>query len=399
MRLVHLSDLHLGYRQYQRLTPGGINQREADVAQAFRRAIDGVIALAPDVVVFAGDIFHTVRPTNPAIVHAFQQFARLRNALPDAIIVMIAGNHDTPRAAETGCILRLFAPLGIHVVDSGPERLAFPERRLSILAVPDAVGSRPQMVPDAGAMYNVLLLHGEIEGVLPEAVAAVERATVAITPEELGADEWTYVALGHYHVHHAVARNAYYAGALEYTSPNPWGELVEQRAAGLPGKGFIEYDLDTGTHRFHPVQLARAFEDLPSLSAKGLTATDVDARIRDVVEGCEGGVDGKVVRLLVRDIPRHIVRELDHRALREFRRRALHFQLDTRRPEVIRLHGHGAPGRRPSLADIVRDKLHARPLEPDIDRQHLVDLGLRYLAEADAVTTAAVASEVGGAEA
>ena len=32
MRLVHLSDLHLGYRQYQRLTPGGINQREADVA-------------------------------------------------------------------------------------------------------------------------------------------------------------------------------------------------------------------------------------------------------------------------------------------------------------------------------------------------------------------------------
>src|SRR5579872_7205375 len=143
MRLVHLSDLHLGYRQYQRLTPGGINQRESDVAQAFRRAIDGVIALAPDVVVLAGDIFHTVRPTNPAIVFAFQQFARLRAALPNAIIVMSAGNHDTPRAAETGCILRLFAPLGIHVVDAAPERLSFPERRLSILAVPDTVAARP----------------------------------------------------------------------------------------------------------------------------------------------------------------------------------------------------------------------------------------------------------------
>jgi hypothetical protein len=33
LRLVHLADLHLGYRQYQRLTPRGINQREADVAQ------------------------------------------------------------------------------------------------------------------------------------------------------------------------------------------------------------------------------------------------------------------------------------------------------------------------------------------------------------------------------
>ena len=66
MRLVHLSDLHLGYRQYQRLTPGGVNQREADVAATFRTAIDRVIALEPDVIVFAGDIFHAVRPPNAA---------------------------------------------------------------------------------------------------------------------------------------------------------------------------------------------------------------------------------------------------------------------------------------------------------------------------------------------
>jgi hypothetical protein len=64
---------------------------------------------------------------------------------------------------------------------------------------------------------------------------------------------------------------------------------------------------------------------------------------------------------------------------------------------VIRLHGHGAPGRRPSIADIVRDKLHGRLLEADIDRSTLVDLGLRYLAEAEAMSAAAVASEAGGA--
>ena len=55
MRLIHISDLHLGYRQYQRQTPTGINQREADVAAAFKRAIDKMIEVAPDLVLFAGE--------------------------------------------------------------------------------------------------------------------------------------------------------------------------------------------------------------------------------------------------------------------------------------------------------------------------------------------------------
>ncbi len=66
---------------------------------------------------------------------------------------------------------------------------------------------------------------------------------------------------------------------------------------------------------------------------------------------------------------------------------------------MIRLHSQGAPGRRPSLADIVRDKLQSRLLEADIDRSALVDLGLRYLAEAEAVSVAAVASDAGEGEA
>ena len=36
MKLAHIADPHLGARQYHRQTPNGINQREADVAQAFR---------------------------------------------------------------------------------------------------------------------------------------------------------------------------------------------------------------------------------------------------------------------------------------------------------------------------------------------------------------------------
>ena len=141
MRLVHLSDLHLGYRQYQRLTPTGVNQREADVAATFRLVVDRIIDLRPEVVVVAGDVFHNVRPSNQAIVHAFLQFNRLVSALPESAIVLVAGNHDTPRTSETGGILQLFAQLGgLDVVDREPRRLSFPHLDLSVLAVPDVPG-------------------------------------------------------------------------------------------------------------------------------------------------------------------------------------------------------------------------------------------------------------------
>ena len=387
MRLVHLSDLHLGFRQFQRLTPSGINQREADVAGTFRRAIDRTIGLAPDLVVIAGDVFHNVRPTNPAILQAFQQFSRLCRELPRAAVVMVAGNHDLPRTSETGCILRLFAELGVHVVDAEARRLTFPELDLSVLAVPDVPGvRRPALDPDPAARRNVLLIHGEVEGVIPKEAAPVDRAPMEITREELGAAKWDYVALGHYHVYREVEPNAYYSGSVDYTSANAWGELVEERQARVPGKGIIERDLATGAHTFHPLPPSRALVDLTSISARGMTAAELDAAIRAAVDAVSGGIEDRVVRLVVREVPRHVVRELDHKALREYKRRAMHFHLDTRRPEIIRLAAaSGAPGRRPSLADTVRAKLETRVLPGDIDRTALVHLGLRYLSEAEAI--------------
>ena len=127
MKIAHLADVHLGFRQFHRLTTNGINQREVDVAQAFRAAVDGMIEAAPDLVVVAGDLFHSVRPTNTAILDSFNQFSRLRAALPTTPIVVVAGNHDTPRSIETGSILRLFEALGdVHTVSDAPRELAFP---------------------------------------------------------------------------------------------------------------------------------------------------------------------------------------------------------------------------------------------------------------------------------
>jgi hypothetical protein len=383
MRLVHLSDLHLGFRQYQRLTPGGMNQREADVAQSFRIAIDRTIELRPDVVVVAGDVFHNVRPTNPAIVHAYLQLSRLRASLPNAPIAMVAGNHDVPRASETGSILRLFRELGIHVAYAEPERFHFGDLGLSILAVPNLPGQRAVLKPDANAQFNVLVLHGAVEGTLPAYFLTSDRAALEIPRSELNAGSWDYIALGDYHVYRQIEPNAYYSGSIDYTSQNAWGELYEERVAGVPGKGIIEWNLEGGGHKFHPLPSSRPLIDLPPISARGLTVAELDERIQSTVAGVRGGIDDKIVRLIVRDLPRHIARELDQKALRELKRRALHFHLDTRRPEVARLSAQGAPGRRPSLADVVREKLMSRVLDPDVDRKELVTLGLRYLSEAE----------------
>ncbi len=391
MRLVHLSDLHLGFRQYQRLTATGINQREVDVADTVQRAMAQIADLAPDVIVVGGDVFHSVRPSNPAILRAFRVFSALRDKLPETPIVMVAGNHDAPRTSETGCILRLFREIGVYVADAKAELFTFPSLSLAVLAIPDVPGiDRPPMVPPKGFEHSVLLLHGEIAGVLPSHAAPADRAAIEIRTEELHADQWSYVALGHYHVYREVAPRAYYSGSLDYTSSNPWGELREERENRVPGKGFIEHDLTTGAHQFHPVTPSRPLLDLEPIDADGMGAIEVDAALRARVDSARGGIDDRVVRAMVRNIPRHIVRELDHAALREYRKRAMHFHLDTRRPEPVRKarDGEGAPGRRATLPELVAERLQERALPPELDRQTLVTLGLRYLQQAEDNLTA-----------
>lgn len=382
MKLAHLADPHLGVRQYHRQTSAGINQREADVAAAFRAAVDGVIAARPDAVVVAGDLFHAVRPTNAAILFAFRQFQRLREALPDAPVVLIAGNHDTPRSAETGSILRLFAELGIDVAIDEARHLVYPALDLAVLAVPHQAlvsGERPSLRPEGTERHRVLVLHGEIEGVLPADRGGVEYGGAHVELRELGAEEWSYVALGHYHVQHQVAPRTWYAGALEYVSPNIWGELREERERRVVGKGWLLVDLATGTVEPRPIERPRRIVDLDPLDAAGMPAAALDAAIAERVAGVPGGIAEAVIRLVVRNVPRHVARELDHAAIRALKAEALHFNLDLRRPEIHREVGVGGPGRRQTLPDIVRDYLGRRPLPADLDRDTFVRIGTELI--------------------
>lgn len=386
MRVVHLADLHLGFRQYTRLTPNGVNQREADVGRTFSTLIDRIIAIAPDLIVIAGDIFHVVRPTNNAILTAHAEFSRLAHSLPNTPIVLVAGNHDTPRSTETGGILRLFAPLGIHVVDREARRLNFPELDLSVLAVPDAGFARPALEPNPDARWNVMCLHGEVQGMLPAWMASGDRAAVEIPTERLNAPQWNYIALGHWHVYRAIAPNMYYSGSIDYTSTNIWGELAEEKKAGLSGKGFAERNLVTGEQTFHPLPRSRPIVDLPAIDAAACGAVELDSALRDAVERSEEGFDDAVVRLVVRNVNRGIARDLDQSVIRDLKRRALNFHLDLRAPDrAVRQAAAGAPlVRKMTLAEIVEEHLATKfQLAPDVDRAAFHAGALEYLARTD----------------
>lgn len=379
MRLVHLADLHLGYRQFDRVTPTGQNQREADVAGSFHTLIDRVIAIAPDVIVIGGDVFHVARPSNGTIISAFAEFSRLVAALPRTPVIIAAGNHDLAKQKDTISIVQLLAPLGIHVAEHESRRLSFPELDLSVLAVPDSpFAQRPTLTPDADAKYSVLLLHGEVQGMGLHG----DRAGVEIPTEDIKPATWDYIALGHWHVYRTMGPNMFYSGSIDYTSSNPWGELDDERKAGLPGKGFIERNLDTGAHQFHALPRSRRHVDL-SLGAEGMTTEQLDASLAGMLDASE--IDDAIVRVVVTDVTRDVFRAVNRRKIREFQRRALSVNVVFRRPEVIRINdGTGRAQSQQPLDATVRDFITDTHKNAD-SRDDVLALAQQYLDAAAAV--------------
>ncbi|HEX2081102.1 MAG TPA: metallophosphoesterase [Longimicrobium sp.] len=379
MKIAHLADLHLGYRAYHRLTPRGVNVREADVADAFRQAVARLTELRPDLVVVAGDVFHTVRPSNTAIADAFRQFSLLAHRLPDVPIVVIAGNHDSPRSADTGNILNLFREIdGVRVVCDEGRTVHLPEVEASVLCFPHtslSTEAQPDVEPDAGARHNVLLLHG----VLPEGsrwgkkIGYISEYGGAIIPEErIRYSDWEYVALGHHHTATELEPNVWYAGGLERTSANIWAEKED--------KGFLVYDTAAKTSEFHAVD-TRTMVDLPKISAEGMGAEELDATIHAAVERIPEGLRNKIVRMVVYDAPRAVVRELNHRRIREWKAEAVHFHLDVRPPEVRRRIGSGAPVRRQTLQEQVASYLRKtwELRDRKLEKERLVEMGTAYI--------------------
>lgn len=385
MRLAHAADTHLGYRAYTRMASSGHNQRETDVALAFRAMVNGMIEARPDVVLFAGDFFDAPKPSNTAIRFAVAQLQRIKTELPGVPVVIISGNHDENRRMETGSILPMFADLGLADVAQGDARqFVYPELDLRIVAVPHtAVTSGEIPASEGDERWQILLAHAEVQGVYRK---GADRASGQIPADVLNGP-WSAVCLGDFHICHQVADRVHYPGSTEFTSSNPWAEI------GTP-KSWLLWDLDSGDVTPQPIPLARRVYDLEPIDAVGLSSTEVDALIAQRIGGQD--IADALVRLIVRDIPPAVSRELAHAQIRAWKTSALHFNLDFRRPDVV----HSAAARefiaavrRQPFAEMVTDYMEKRELTPGLDRTAFLDLSRRTIESVDPLTTGETAKE------
>ncbi len=365
MRVVHISDTHLGFSAYSKLDPAeGVNQREMDVYAAFEQAVDRILELRPDVVVHSGDLFDQVRPQNRAIDRAMRQLLRLSEAGIETVV--ISGNHSTPRLKETGSIFRVFEHLsGIHPLhEPGAKTLVHGD--LTISAIPHSASSPLKSVveavkPSTATKYNVLTIHAGVTGPQTYRMDEFNEQTV---PLETLSDGWDYVALGHYHEFRELRERVCYSGSTERLG---FGELNQR-------KGFLEVDLERRGLRFHELKI-RDMLELSPIDASGLVSTEIlneaSRRIDDV------SVDEKIVRLCINGVAPDAYRALDMAALRRLGSSTLHFEVRVDRPdeEGMRESGDTQIG---VLADEFK-KYIASLAFGDEKKARLLDRGIPYL--------------------
>ena len=107
MKFFHLSDLHIGLKLMNR-----------DLREDQEYILNEITELAkqecPDAVVIAGDIYDKAVPSAEA-VEMFDQFLeKLTEAVPDAVIMMISGNHDS--APRVDCFRKVLSRQKVYML-------------------------------------------------------------------------------------------------------------------------------------------------------------------------------------------------------------------------------------------------------------------------------------------
>jgi len=217
LRLAHISDTHLGFQDLDCVNSEGVNVREADIYAAWREAVDLVIQEKPDAVVHTGDFFHRPCPSNRALIQGLSGLKRLSEAkIP---VIIIAGNHSTPRTVYTSPILQSFRSLDLvypvfqetyeqvtigDAVFHGVPHINDEERAVTELR-------RTKPVP---GKFNILMLHTSVG-----ADYLMEEYGERVLPKELSCilDDFSYTALGHFHSMKQVSKSGrvWYSGSTE----------------------------------------------------------------------------------------------------------------------------------------------------------------------------------------
>jgi DNA repair exonuclease SbcCD nuclease subunit len=366
MRVAAIGDAHLGRSYYPFTTEAGINQREFDFERSFEAAVELALAQSPDLIIWLGDVFDHPRPTYRSFRVAQRALARIRDhGVP---VVVISGNHDTPRLPGTGSPYSALA-------DSFPEmhfahRLAYERfelRGLVVHAVPQmlTVESALDALDEAARQRsatatNLLITHPRLTQLQPRHADINE---IEVDASRLQSD---LVLLGHYHTHARVTDRMWYAGATDTFS---FADEPERP------KGIVMLDTDLG--ECHHVALGglRPLITLESIFAVGLSPPELQERIEQRAAAVSPGA---VVRLYLDGVDPDVYRLLDRQAIRDAARAALLLKLE---PQFL---ATTVPANLPTIADLGAQwdgYLEGQDLT-GLDRARVRSLGHDYIGSA-----------------
>ncbi|MEM4576500.1 MAG: exonuclease SbcCD subunit D [Candidatus Nezhaarchaeales archaeon] len=218
MLIAHLSDNHLGYRQY------GLFERERDLYACFEEAVSKALEEHVDMVIHSGDLFHSPNPPPQAYRSALRALKALKQRGVPFLYVM--GQHDRPKTQALAPTL-IFEDMDllIHVSEKPYVRGDYGVIGLDYMKK-QVLKERLQSLKPL-AKKSILLMH-----ILLKEVSPLGDISIQELPKG-----FTYYALGDYHifkvfnVHGSIAA---YPGSSEVISLN---DLTST------GKGFCFVDL------------------------------------------------------------------------------------------------------------------------------------------------------------
>lgn len=128
MKLFHLSDLHIGLKLFNR-------DLFEDQTYILGQAIEIAAREQPDAIMIAGDIYDKAIPSAEA-VEIFDLFiSRLTQAVPNAEIMLISGNHDS--APRVNVFRGILQRQKIHMIGVPPQ---LPEEQIEKVVLQDEYG-------------------------------------------------------------------------------------------------------------------------------------------------------------------------------------------------------------------------------------------------------------------
>ncbi len=367
MKILHFSDTHLGFSEYNKVDPAsGLNQRESDFYRAWQQVIDSIFKLQPEVVVHAGDLFHTPRPSNRAIRVALEGIQQVSEAGIPWII--IAGNHETPRIRATGSIFESISLFDNVFAAYSSRYERFKIKGVDFHCIPhcslteELESAFAALGEEASTDHDVLVTHGAWSGGTYYGMGEFNEQRLPDVEGLLG-KRFDYIALGHYHRQVDVKDNASYSGSTERTSLNEHGNSC----------GFLLVDIATGQKQFHPIE-TRPMKRLPPIDCEGLTVSQIYDKLESVGRD---DLSGAILSLSLENIESDTFLKLDMRRIDQYFSQTFHTE-----KQFIR---KGAP----QNSNAGYSRIEALPVEferylstlagTELDSAKLCKMGMQYL--------------------